>query len=93
MPVKEFTIPDGIAPSGAIFYKSDLMKEWKNDFFVAALRGYVVRLKFDEQGAIQEIEKVVPNGLSRVRDVESGSDGSLYILSDRGTITQVRPAK
>ena len=93
MPIKEFTIPDGIAPSGASFYQGDKFPKWKNDFFVTALRGYIIRLKIDSEGKLLEEEKILPTGFGRLRDITTGEDGNLYVISDQGMIVQIMPSK
>ena len=80
-PLIEFTIPDGIAPAGAVFYTGSKFPNWTGNFFVAALRGYIVRLRMDESGNLLEKETILRTGFHRLRDIHSGSDGYLYALT------------
>jgi aldose sugar dehydrogenase len=89
MPLKEFSVPDGIAPSGSSFYKGNMFPKWKNDFFVTALRGYLVRLKMNSSGMLLEEEKIVPSGFGRFRDVASGKQGELWAITDSGELVRI----
>lgn len=91
LPVREFTVPDGIAPAGASFYTGKKFINWENDFFVAALRGYIVRLKIDASGKLVEEEKIDSDLFNRMRDVTTGPDGLIYAISGNGTILRIEP--
>lgn len=72
------------APSGMTFYDGTLMPEWKNNLFVAMLRGrHIARLVIDEntQRIIGE-EKLLEDQEERFRHVVQGPDGALYALTD-----------
>jgi glucose/arabinose dehydrogenase len=67
-----------IAPSGMARIDSDIYPEWKNSILVGSLKFlYLERLEFDENG-ITKREKLFP-GIGRVRDVNIGPDGYVYI--------------
>jgi glucose/arabinose dehydrogenase len=71
-----------IAPSGATFYSGDLIPEWKNNLFVAALAGqHVSRLVLDGHHVVGE-ERLLLDQRQRMRDVRQGPDGALWVLSD-----------
>jgi glucose/arabinose dehydrogenase len=92
MPLREFSDPDGIAPSGIDFYTGSAFAGWKSDLFVTALRGYLVRLKLSSGGLIEEEETIqIASGWSRARDVTTGSDGLLYVVTDSGELVQLKP--
>lgn len=91
MPIIEFSKPDGIAPSGVIFYSKDNFAKWKNQFFVACLRGYIVRIKMDENGQLVKSEKMLTDKYPRLRDLEQGNDGNIYIISDTGDFIKLSP--
>jgi len=71
-----------IAPSGAAFYTGDVFPDWKGDLFVGSLQpGGLVRLKIDN-GKVTSETRYIGNPRQRVRDVQQGSDGLLYIITD-----------
>lgn len=83
-----------IAPSGMAFYTGDKFPRWQGDLFVGALRDeMLVRLKLDGEKVAQE-ERLIKGVLGRIRDVRSGPDGFLYILTDesRGVLARLEPA-
>ncbi|MEL6614695.1 MAG: PQQ-dependent sugar dehydrogenase, partial [Bacteroidota bacterium] len=69
-----------ISPSGMTFYTGDAFPEWSNDLFISSLsKQGLVRLTL-EDGAVAN-EELLPLGV-RIRDVEQGPDGHLYVLTD-----------
>jgi glucose/arabinose dehydrogenase len=70
-----------IAPSGMIFYTGDKFPEWKNNIFVGSLQpGALVRLVLENDRVTKEERYLREAG--RVREVEQGPDGLLYLLTD-----------
>ncbi|SDY40840.1 PQQ-dependent sugar dehydrogenase [Nitrosomonas halophila] len=70
-----------IAPSGMAFYTGELFPAWRGNLFVGALAGkQLVRLVTDGERIVQE-EQLLKN-YARIRDVEQGPDGALYLLTD-----------
>ncbi|MGG7055312.1 PQQ-dependent sugar dehydrogenase [Nitrosomonas sp. ANs5] len=70
-----------IAPSGMAFYTGKLFPAWRGNLFVGALAGkQLVRLVTDGERIVQE-EQLLKN-YARIRDVEQGPDGALYLLTD-----------
>jgi glucose/arabinose dehydrogenase len=83
-----------IAPSGMAFYTGDKFPAWRGDLFIGALRGeMLVRLKLDGEKVVKE-ERMLKNTLGRIRDVRSGPDGFLYLLTDEsnGVLARLEPA-
>jgi aldose sugar dehydrogenase len=71
-----------IAPSGMAFYGSDAVPAWRNSLFIAALRGkHLARLMLDGDRVIGE-ERLLVDRNERLRDVEVGPDGALWVLTD-----------
>jgi aldose sugar dehydrogenase len=71
-----------IAPSGAVFYTGDAFPDWKGDLFVGSLQpGGLVRLKL-EDGKVTKETRYIGNPKQRVRDIQQGADGLLYIITD-----------
>jgi glucose/arabinose dehydrogenase len=84
-----------IAPSGMAFYDGDKFPEWQGDLFVGALKyALLVRLELENDKVIHE-ERMLTNVLGRIRDVRSGPDGYLYVLTDEanGVLARLEPAK
>jgi aldose sugar dehydrogenase len=82
-----------IAPSGMAFYQGDRFPRWRGDLFVGALRSQMVtRLRLDGEKVIEE-EYLLEGKLGRIRDVRSGPNGYLYLLTDarNGVIARLEP--
>ena len=71
-----------IAPSGVAFYTGDLFPEWKGNLFVGALAGQALhRLVLDGEKVVGE-ETLLADLGERIRDVRTGPDGALWLLTD-----------
>ena len=69
-----------ISPSGMLFYTADAIPEWTGSLMLGSLgRQGVVRLVL-EGDAVTHEETVELD--IRIRDVEQGPDGSVYVLTD-----------
>lgn len=87
-----FWTPD-IAPSGIAFYAGRLFPAWRGNLFVAALAGkHVARLVLDGRRVVGE-ERILTELDTRCRDVRTGPDGALYVLTDgaEGRILRLVP--
>jgi glucose/arabinose dehydrogenase len=87
-----FWTPD-IAPAGIGFYTGTLFPEWRGNLFVSALAGRaLVRLVLDGQRVVAE-ERLLTDLNARIRGVNEGPDGALYVLTDgnSGTILKLVP--
>lgn len=74
---------DTWAPSGAEFYYGDKIPQWYGKYFVATLRGsHLHMIDFDLQNnSVISHEKLFPDEFGRLRDVKTGPDGFLYMLT------------
>lgn len=84
-----------IAPSGMAFYTGEKFPRWRGDLFVGALRDQMlVRLRLDGEKVVHE-ERMLKGVLGRIRDVQQGPDGCLYLLTDEknGVLVRLEPAK
>jgi glucose/arabinose dehydrogenase len=85
-----------IATSGLLFYTGDRFPKWKGSAFVGGLASkQVARLGMDGNRVVGEerlLEGVVNE---RVRDVEQGPDGLIYLLTDekKGRLLRIEPAE
>lgn len=75
-----------IAPSGLEIYQGDRYPGWKGDLFAGGLRlagrpnpGALFRIDLDADGKVAGQERI-DMGAARVRDVETGPDGLLYVI-------------
>lgn len=87
-PVSTWT-PTSTAPSGMTFYTGTDFPEWKNNLFVGALRDQALwRIVLDGNKEIRR-EKLFADIGDRIRDVNQGPDGKLYLLTDGGKLMKV----
>ncbi len=82
-----------IAVCGIDFYDNNIFTNWQNNLFVTSLKfENLYRLEI-ENGKVIEKELIYSTG-SRVRDVETGPDGFIYVaIEDPGRIIRLRPIK
>jgi glucose/arabinose dehydrogenase len=83
-----------IAPSGMAFYDGAAFPNWRGDLFVGSLKfGELVRLELDGERIVEE-ERMFGGEFGRIRDVVSGPDGLIYILTDErnGKLLRLSPA-
>ena len=88
-----------IAPSGLLFYTGDRFSAWEGDLFVGSLMtgrvertGHLERIKFNAQGLELRREWLLANLRRRIRDVEQGPDGLVYLLT-AGSFLGVDPER
>ena len=84
-----------ISPSSLTFYTGNLFPGWRGNAFIGALSGQaLVRVAIDGSTA-REVERY-PMG-ARIREVEQGPDGAIYLLEDQregagGRLLKLTPA-
>jgi glucose/arabinose dehydrogenase len=84
-----------IAPSGALFYTGQAFSQWQGDLLVGSMvPGGLVRLDL-ENGRVREETRYLGELRERFRDIQQGSDGLLYVLTDapRGRLLKLAPQK
>lgn len=82
-----------IAPSGLIFYSGELFPAWKGSAFLGGLASEaLIRVSFDGDTA-KEAERFLMG--NRIREVEQGPDGAIYVLEDGkgGRMLKLTPTK
>ena len=82
-----------IAPSGMTFYTGDKYPGWKGSILVGSLAyGALVRLTL-ANGVVTGEERYLHDMRERIRDVQQGSDGYVYLINDssNGRIMRVLP--
>ncbi len=79
-----------VSPGSLMIYTGDKFPEWKGDALVGALSGEAfIRIDIDGDQARKADEW--PMG-ERIRAVDQGPDGSVYLLEDRGRLLRLDPA-
>lgn len=83
-----------IAPAGMTLYTGKLFKDWQGDLFVSALVERSVRRVRLREGRVAGQELLFKEIGERLRDVRTGPDGALYVLTDapRGRLLKIVPA-
>lgn len=82
-----------IAPSGMTFYTGSQFPKWQGSLFVGALKfELLARLELDGREVLSE-ERMLEGKLGRIRAVEQGPDGYLYLLTDEsnGRLLRLEP--
>ncbi len=83
-----------IAPSALVYYTGDKIPGWKGNFLVGGMGAVngLVRLVVENGVVVREERHLTELGL-RIRDVQQGPDGFVYITADgaEGQILRVRP--
>ena len=85
-----YWVPISMAPSGMIFYTGNNFSSWQGDIFIGALAGKAL-WRIQLSGNIEVMREAYFSELGeRIRDVEQGPDGWIYLLTDSGKLIQVR---
>ena len=85
-----YWVPTSIAPAGMIFYTGSGFPSWQGDVFIGALAGTAL-WRVELSGDTEVMRDAVFSELGeRIRDVEQGPDGWIYLLTDSGKLIQIR---
>lgn len=91
-PIPDHTADDGftkpavtwtpvIAPGDMIFYTGDMFADWKGDALIAGLASQaLVRVEIDGDEKVREAGRYSFDG--RLRSIEQGPDGSIWVAED-----------
>lgn len=82
-----------ISPSGMTFYTGEVFPEWRGSALIGGLSGKTIARVTVSGDSAEEVERLEVN--ERIREVEQGPDGSVYLLTDRsnGAIWRLVPAQ
>jgi aldose sugar dehydrogenase len=83
-----------IAPSGMTFYTGDAFPDWRGSILVGSMQpGALVRIVLDDGRVVRE-ERYLGDLRERIRDVQQGPDGLIYVVTDGqdGRLLRVLPA-
>ena len=95
-----FWVPS-IATSGMMFYTGDRFPQWQHNLFVGSLMtarvpgtGHIERIEFNANGE-QRRESLLTELKQRVRDVQQGPDGLIYVLTEEtdGALLVIEPVE
>ena len=96
----DFNAPEvtwnGVSPAGMIIYSGKLFPQWRGNAFVSGLSGQtIVRVAIDGKTA-REAERFDMG--ARIRELEQGPDGAIYVLEDErngsgGRLLRLAPAR
>lgn len=85
-----YWVPTSIAPAGMIFYTGSGFPSWQGDVFIGALAGTAL-WRVELSGDTEVMREAIFSELGeRIRDVEQGPDGWIYLLTDSGKLIQIR---
>jgi len=92
----EFNAPEvywvpTVAPSGLIIYSGRMFPEWQGNAFIGGLASKsLVRIKIEGDNA-EEVERFAMG--KRIREVEQGPDGAIWVLEDKqgGRLLRLTP--
>ncbi|MBA4305732.1 MAG: glucose dehydrogenase [Sphingopyxis sp.] len=85
-----------ISPGGLMIYSGDLFKDWKGSAFIGGLGAKeLVRVKLDGENATKADQWDMG---ARIREVEQGPDGAIWVLEDQragseGRLLKLTPKK
>lgn len=69
-----------IAPAGLMIYQGDMFPLWQGDAFIGGLRSKaLVRIEFNGEEALEAVRYDMGE---RIREVEEGPDGAIWLLED-----------
>jgi glucose/arabinose dehydrogenase len=80
-----------ISPAGLIIYSGELFPDWKGDAIFGALSGQAL-LRADLDGTSARKADQWDMG-ARIREVEQGPGGEIYLLEDEGRLLRLEPVR
>lgn len=88
-----YWVPTSIAPAGLVFYTGSGFPQWQGNAFMGALAGTALwRVVLDGNTEVSR-ERLFSELGERIRDVEQGPDGWIYLLTDSGKLIQIRSVR
>ena len=80
-----------ISPGGLLIYAGTKFPQWKGDALIPALSGEaLIRVDIDGDKAVKADQWAMG---ARIRAVDQGPDGSVYLLEDEGRLLRLDPQK
>lgn len=78
-----------ISPAGLIVYSGKLFPQWRGDLLMGGLSGKAL-IRIDING--DKASKAERWPMERIREVEQGPGGEVYLLEDKGRLLRLAPA-
>lgn len=93
LPIVDWT--PSIAPSGMTYYQGQEFPEWQGDLLAVSLKQNRVRRIDLENGQVISDQAIWPSIDQSMRDIRTGPDGAIYILTDEedGKILRISARK
>lgn len=80
------------ALGGITVYAGTAFPRWRDNLLVGSLKGrQLFRIVVD--GDREVLRETLLHDFGRIRDIDTGSDGLVYLLTDDGTLCRLRPSK
>lgn len=82
-----------IATAGLLYYHGDRFPDWNGSVFVAGLRSTSISRVAIKNGKAIGDERLFSDLSMRMRNIELGPDGLIYILTENGILFRLRPVE
>ena len=84
-----------IAPSGMTFYSGDAFPGWKGSILIGGLATKALVRLVLENGRVVREERYLGEVGERIRDVQQGPDGLVYVVTDspQGQVLRLHPVR
>lgn len=86
---------DSMAPSGMLFYQGEAFPEWQGSLFIGSLKQSQLHRIELHNNEVEHEEILIKDRVGRIRDVQQGPDGFLYVVTDesnaKGGVYQIAP--
>jgi glucose/arabinose dehydrogenase len=85
-----YWVPISVAPSNIVFYTGTGFSAWQGDLLMGTLAGTALwRIRYAGTKEIKREQLLTELG-ERIRDVETGPDGFVYLLTDSGKLLRMQ---
>jgi glucose/arabinose dehydrogenase len=86
-------VPISVAPSGMVFYTGAMFPAWKNQLLMGTLAGKALwRIQYSGDKELAR-EKMLSELDERIRDIDQGPDGAVYLITDSGKLFRMTRLK
>lgn len=84
-----------MAPSGMAFYQGEAFPDWQGSLFIGSLKQSQLHRIELHNNEVEHEEILIKGMVGRIRDVQQGPDGFLYVVTDEsnanGGVYQIAP--
>jgi len=86
-------LPESHNPGNLDFYDGSLIPGWQGNLLIAMMNRSLIRAELDANGTVTHQETLLQDVGQRLRDVRTGPDGAVYILTDEneGALLRITP--